>query len=354
MSATVRRSRASISSSMSSARQPSRAAERPRHGRLAGRHEADEVDLVGRHRVSARELVEEPGVRDVDRRRRRGWWSAPRAGWRRSRTPSPGGDRRRHRPTPPVERPRFDGEAVLVFVDLRRRWRGSQRASAEIRSLSLTRSSAAPRTVSFGPRASSRRAPRAPESRRSPRALRSGDLENAHGVAGGEPQRADRLAGVARPRSQLSTHAPARRSIVEDGDARRVQADAVDLDARPGVPAASATQNAAHEMSPGTVRRPRLKPLAARDGDRGTRRWIDRRRRTPRAPAPYDRGSGTFSMTAGRPGRVQARQQDAALDLRARHLGLVGNGVERSRRRWSAAAGRRSTRCGRPSASAAR
>ena len=43
--------------------------ERARDGRLAGRHESDEINLVGRHRVSRASSSKKPGIRDVDRRR---------------------------------------------------------------------------------------------------------------------------------------------------------------------------------------------------------------------------------------------------------------------------------------------
>ena len=85
--------------------------------------------------------------------------------------------------------------------------------------------------------------------------------------------------------------------------------------------------------------RPRVKALAALDFDAGP--VADRRR--------AERLERMFGMVARRrrldhpraPGRMESRQQHAALDLGARHLRLVCNPVQRRRRRWSAAGGRR-------------
>ena len=60
-SATVWRSRCSISSSMSTARQSETPGERPRHRRLAGPHESDQVDLVRVHATSRSSVSKKPG-----------------------------------------------------------------------------------------------------------------------------------------------------------------------------------------------------------------------------------------------------------------------------------------------------
>ena len=179
-----------------------------------------------------------------------------------------------------------------------------------MRSLSLTRSSAAPRTRDL------RR--RAPPARRSPAARRSGPaLRRARSRPSRSrspfDRRSCRAARRRRSRStSTSTRAPKRRST-SSSPVRVGFSPTSSISTRdPGSAAAATSQNAADEKSPGTGERPAVQALAA--GDRHRQPVdADRARRTPPAPARCGRGSAAGSATLVVPSACSPARSTALL-----------------------------------------
>ena len=233
MSATGRRSRASISSSTSSARQPSRAREGLRDCRLARGHEAHEVDLVRPSPRQPLERLEEARIRD-----RRP--TTPRMIVGRARAGR--GDRKGHRQPMVVRgvdrcRPsaagRHETEAVRdiprpLAPEVRR-----PRARQVMRSLSLTRSSPAPRTTISAPSGSSAPSAASPGiSSMRPGTSSRVDVEAARGSV----RYADPSHRLAARLVSIGVHVnlgPRPAEHLEHRGARGIQADAFDVDRRP-------------------------------------------------------------------------------------------------------------------------
>ncbi len=248
---------------------------------------------------------------------------------------------------PPVA---ADVEAVGELLDRRRPCAARPSASAEMRSLSLTRSSAAPVT---------RRSPPCVASAASTgsSSMRPGTSAGAMSI-GLQPAVADddpahRFAAVARPRFDVDVSAHAAQDV-DDCRSRWIEADGVDCDLR-----IRAAMPRRPSRRPRTKCRPApcsvaaVQPLATLDGDRqpvaGSRRC-----RTRSSPRSVWSRVCTASVTRVIAVGVQAGEQHGALDLRARDFGVEVDG-----RRWrchesSAADGRPRTRCARPCARAGR
>ncbi len=194
-----------------------------------------------------------------------------------------------------------------------------------MRSLSLTRSSEAPRTVNVRPSgiiaasaASAGISSITPGT--SPGAtskLLHSRERQPHG-----PHRFPRAVVIDRPR-----HARARASEhVEHGDARRIQSYALDLDGGPGRAAGQRGPECRAGDIPRHRQGARFEPLARGDLDGRTvanhgdaERFQRAFRMIPRRRRLDDPGAA---------GRMQARQQDAALDLGAGHLRFIHDPLE--------------------------
>ena len=194
--------------------------------------------------------------------------------------------------------------------------------SAVIRSLSLTRSSAAPLTVTSPPCAAS--------------AAMAGSSSMRPGTSSGamvigrilscSTTTVPRGSPPSSSEADTCTRAPNRRRTssrpVRDG----FRPTSSISTREPGIAAAATSQNAADEKSPGTCERPALQALAA--GDRHGQAVHGR----PAAEGGQ-RALGVVARRgrlgdAGRALGVQAGEQDGALDLRARHVRLVGDAVQ--------------------------
>ena len=205
-----------------------------------------------------------------------------------------------------------------------------------MRSLSLTRSSAAPRHRDAA--AEGGRAPRAPAARRSPRALRRA---RSRGRACAPCRTRSRPTGSPCHSSvdgRSSTSAPTRRSTSSSAVRVGFRPTSSMSTSRAGQRRRGDRQNAADEMSPGRAARGPSSRWPPVDADRAARRRRPRRRTRP-APAPYDRGSRPARRPRSSPLGLQAGQQHRALDLGARHLGREVNAGEVGRP-WMRSGGR--------------
>ena len=196
-----------------------------------------------------------------------------------------------------------------------------------MRSLSLTRSSAAPRTSITDP--SGRRVPSAPRAGSSSmtEGTSDGSTREAARLAGRDRHPADRLAGFLvfdrhvdrRPRRGAGSRAGQSREGLRPTPSMWMTL--------PGRPAARAPQNAAPEMSPGTLT---LRPCS---------RWPPREpdRQAVTVERYAERGQCPLRMIPccggldddGLARRMEAGQQHAALHLCAGDVGPVGDALKR-------------------------
>ena len=229
--------------------------QRARDGRLAGRHEPDEVDLVRRHRVSRSSASKKPGYETSTEEAPRIVVGAGRAGWRRARTPSPAGDRPPRRLCRPAaaarSRRKPSGNSSTYAPSARNPAREAGDAVALL-DAQLARAAHAHLARRAGASRPARRAPGI--SSMSP-GTSSGAISKLAAFRTTTRMRPTGSPASSFVRLDVDFRAGAARDV-EDGRPGRVEADALDLDLRArDVPAASAIQNAALEISPGTASR---------------------------------------------------------------------------------------------------
>ena len=224
----------------------------------------------------------------------------------------------------------------------------SASTTVSIRSVSLARSSSAPRTRLSPCAQRGERARRAAARRRAaaPRPRRSSSRSARPSAPRGRRPARRRPGGGCR----TPTRAPIRSSTSSRPGAARVEVDAVDGElASRGCSVAATMNGAAEEKSPGTSTSPsaRLAPADRRSTELGRRSTL--RAGGLRASARCGRGSAR--LDDGRPARrAEPGEQDRRLHLRARHGQLVVDRVERPPVDRRAAGGRRSSRSARPCA----